>query len=135
MYAVLGSVLTTAGLLAVALLTLLFSNPAAPRWTKKELVPELFVVVVTTALGLGMAYLAMTPHQLMTEGVRLVDVAAVAGSLLVFVVVWRALKLRARLRTYAAAASPTVVLASSNPQPTPPRTPRPRSGRPSGKAA
>ena len=91
--------------------------------------------MVTAALGLGIAYLAMTPHQLMTEGVRLVDVAAIAGSLLVFVIVWRALKLRARLRAYAAAASPAPALATSSPQPPPPRTPRPRSGPPTGNAA
>jgi hypothetical protein len=135
MYAVLGSVLTTGALLAVALLMLLFRNPAAPRWTRLELVAELCAVVVTAALGLGIAYLAMTPHQLMTDGVRLIDVAAIAGSLLVLVIVWRALRVRARLQAYAAAASPAPVVARPSPQPTPPRTPRPRSGRPTGKAA
>jgi hypothetical protein len=137
MYAVIGSVLTAFGLLAVALLALLFRNPAAPAWSRNELVAELFAVVVTGALGLGFAYLAMAPSQLAADGTSLAEIALAAAVLAGLVVALRLLKVRTRLRAYDAAQAATLgpSLAVANPEPTPPRTPRPRSGPPSRKAA
>lgn len=134
MYAVMGSVLTAGGLLAVALLALLFRNPAAPAWSRHELVAELCAVVVTGALGLGFAYLAMAPMQLAADGASLAEVALALGVLAGLVVVLRLLEVRTRLRAYdAVAGRPSLVVA--NPEPTPPRSPRPRSGPPRRKAA
>ena len=103
MYAIMGSALTAVGLLALALLALLFRNPAAPAWSRSELVAELFAVVVTGALGLGFAYLAMAPMQLSADGLSLVEVAIAIGVFAGLVVVLRLLEVRTRLRAYDAA--------------------------------
>ena len=76
---------------AVALLALLFRNPAAPAWSRSELVAELFAVVVTGALGLGFAYLAMAPLQLSADGLSLAEVAIAIGVFAGLVVVLGAL--------------------------------------------
>jgi hypothetical protein len=135
MYLVMGSVLTAAGLLAVALLALLFRNPAAPAWSRSELVAELFAVVVTGALGLGFAYLAMAPTQLSADGVSLAEVAIALAVFAGLIGVLRLLEVRPRLRAYDAAAAAGPSLAVVNPEPTPPRSPRRRSGPPRRKAA
>jgi hypothetical protein len=104
MFAVIGSASLTGGILAIALLTLLFGNPNAPRWTQRELTAQLASVAVTITLGLGIGCLVfLAPQQIMAEGVTLVEIAALGGSLALVVLALRALKVGARLRAYQAA--------------------------------
>jgi hypothetical protein len=101
MFAVSGSASLTGGILAIALLTLLFGNPNAPRWTRRELTAQLASVAVTLMLGLGIGCLVfLAPQQMMAKGVTLVEVAALGGSLALIVSVLRALKVDARVRAY-----------------------------------
>jgi hypothetical protein len=112
MYAVYGSTLTAAAIVAIALLTLLFANPSAPRWTQRELTAQLAAVLVTMILGLGLGCLLfLAPQQIKAEGLTLVEVAAFGGSLALILLVLRALKVGARVRAYQASglALPTVV--------------------------
>jgi hypothetical protein len=104
MFAVIGSASLAGGILAVALLALLFGNPNAPRWTQRELTAQLASVVVTMMLGFGVGSLVfLAPQQMMDEGVTLVEIGALGGSLALIVLVLRALKVGARLRAYEAA--------------------------------
>ena len=101
MYAVIGSASLAAGILAVALLALLFGNPHAPRWTQRELIAQLSSVVVTVMIGLGLGCLVfLAPQQITAEGLTLAEVAALGGALALIVLVLRALKVGARLRAY-----------------------------------
>ena len=103
MYVVYGSALTAGAILAVALLTLLFANPSAPRWTQRELTAQLASVVVTMVLGLGLGCLVfLAPQQIKAEGLTLVEVAALGGALALIVLVLRRLKVGARVRAYQA---------------------------------
>jgi hypothetical protein len=103
MYVVYGSALTAGAVLAVALLTLLFANPLAPRWTQRELTAQLASVVVTMVLGLGLGCLVfLAPQQIKAEGLTLVEVAALGGALALIVLVLRWLKVGARVRAYQA---------------------------------
>lgn len=136
MYAILGSLLVAGALLAMALLALVVRNPASPSWVRHDLTTQLGAVAVTGGMGLGLAWLVMAPAQLAADGAAVAEVALAAGIFVGLVVVLRLLKLRQRLAAYDAAAAATgPTLAVSNPGPRPPRTPRPRSGRPTGKAA
>jgi hypothetical protein len=101
MYVVYGSALSAGAILAIALLTLLFANPSAPRWTQRELTAQLASVVVTMVLGLGLGCLVfLAPQQIKAEGLTLVEVAALAGALALIVLVLRRLKVGARVRAY-----------------------------------
>jgi len=115
MYAVYGSALTAGAILAVALLALLFANPAAPSWTQRELTAQLASVVVTIPLAVGLGLLALSPSQMMTDGITLAGLAALAGGLALVVLTLRGLKVGARLRVYQA--TPAADLAISVAQP------------------
>jgi hypothetical protein len=140
MYAILGSVLTVGGLLAVMLLMLLFRRPAAPGWIRSELAASLLAVVVTAMLGIGIGYLALTPHQFLSQGASATELTVMGGSLAVLLIAGRALwsRLRASATPARPAATVTVLAPGgtlSTDQPTPPRTPRPRARRTPRKAA
>ena len=115
MYAVYGSVLTAGAVLAVAVLALLFANPSAPRWTRRELTAQLASVAVTIPLGLGLGLLALSPSQMMADGVTLAGLAALAGGLALVVLTLRALKVGARLRAYRATAAAELPLPAAAP--------------------
>jgi hypothetical protein len=103
MFAVIGSASLAGGILAVALLALLFGNPNAPGWVQRELTAQLASVAVTMILGLGIGCLLfLAPKQMSADGVTLVEVAALVGALALIVLVLRALKVGARLRAYQA---------------------------------
>ncbi len=112
MYVVYGSALTAGAIVLIALLTLLFANPSAPRWTQRELTAQLGSVVVTIMLGVGLGCLLfLAPQQIKAEGLTLVEVAALGGALALIVLVLRALKVGTRVRAYQGSglAIPTVV--------------------------
>jgi len=118
MYAVYGSALTAGAILAVALLALLFANPSAPRWTQRELTAQLASVVVTIPLAVGLALLALSPSQMMANGVTFAGLAALAGGVALVLLMLRALKVGARLRAYQATAVADLALPAAQP-PTP----------------
>jgi hypothetical protein len=127
MYAIVGSLLVAGVLLAMALLALLVRNPGSPAWLRNDLTTQLGAVLITGALGLGLAWLAMAPAQLAADALSLAEVGFAAAMFVGLALTLRLLRLRSRLAVYdGAAAGPT--LAVSNPGPLPPRTPRPRSG-------
>jgi heme A synthase len=140
MYAILGSVLTAGGLLAVVALMLLFRHPGAPRWTRSELAASLLGVAVTALIGVGVGYLALTPREFLSQGASATDLTVMAVSLAAVLVVGRALRGRVRALDLAADTGATVTVLTpggtvSSDEPTPPRTPRPHPGRPPRKAA
>jgi hypothetical protein len=140
MYAITGSVLTVGGLLAVMLLMLLYRHPAAPGWIRAELAASLLAVVVTGMLGIGIGYLALTPARLLSGDASATELAVMGGSLAVLLLVGRALWRRLRMLAPTEHTGATLTVLSpggvaSTDQPTPPRTPRPHSGRPARKAA
>jgi hypothetical protein len=108
MLAVMGSAFTAIAIVSIALMTLAFNHPRAPRWVQRELTAQLSAVAVTIVLGVGLACLALTVGHFLADGVALVEVAALAAALALVVVVLRALKIGARLQGYAAVPAPTL---------------------------
>lgn len=135
MYAITGSTLTAGGLAAVMLLTLVLRHPRGPRWLQTELAASLLAVVVTGILGAGLGCLALVPHEVISHGADLVEVAAMGGSLVALLIVWQALRPRRRADGAADAPANSEATVIELTPPVPPRTPRPRSGRPPRKAA
>lgn len=116
MYAVYGSALTAAGILAIALLALLFAHPSAPRWTQRELTAQLASVGVTLLLGFGLGCLVfLAPQQMRAEGVTVVEIAALGGTLALVVLVLRTLKIGARRRAYQATAVTEIAIPTAHP--------------------
>jgi hypothetical protein len=106
MLAVLGSACTAVAILAIALLTLAFNHPNAPRWVQREVIAFLSGVIVTIVLGLGLGCLALTGANMLAGGTTVAELAALAGALALVVLVLRALKVGARLQSYEATATP-----------------------------
>jgi hypothetical protein len=106
MLAVMGSAFTAVAILTIALLTLAFNHPRAPRWVQRELTAQLSAVAVTIALGLGLACLALTAGHMLADGVAIGEVATLAGALALVVLTLRALKVGLRLQAYRAATTP-----------------------------
>lgn len=108
MLAVMGSAFTASAILAIALMTLAFNHPRAPRWVQRELTAQLSAVAVTIVLGVGLACLVLTAGQVLADGIALLDVAALTAALALVVLALRALKVGARLQGYQAVPAPTL---------------------------
>ena len=108
MLAVMGSAFTAFAILAIALMTLAFNHPSAPRWVQRELTAQLSAVAVTIVLGVGLACLVLMLGQMLAGGIALVEVAALSGALALVVLLLRALKVGARLQGYQAVPTPIV---------------------------
>ena len=130
----LGSCIAGFGLLVTGLLALLFRHPNAPRWSRPEIVPMLVCVPVTAITGLGLGYAAYGLSQLLAGGGDPRDLLALAGVLIGLVLVWRALGIRRRLKSYGAATGGAAASAFLAAEPTlgideePPPRPQPRPG-------
>jgi hypothetical protein len=138
----LGSVVAGSGVLLAGLLALLFRNPRAPRWARPELVAFLAAVAISGMIGFGAGYLLYGGAALLRGEGDVREVAVLAAVLVAVALVWRVLRINARLRGYAeaGAASPSPVVAMADiglagdepPQaPSPAKPPR----RPTRKAA
>ena len=103
-----GSILVGVGILGAGLLTLLFRNPRAPRWTRPELVAMLAVIPVTGTLGLGFGYMLVGAYQLLYGRGELFELAVLLGVAIVVVAFLRVVIGR-RLRAYGAVGAPAVV--------------------------
>jgi len=98
----LGSCLAGLGILLTGLLALLFRNPAAPRWTRPELVATLICVPVTGMIGLGLGYTAYGLSQLVKGAGDPRELLVLLAVLIVLALAWRVLGFRRRLLDYAA---------------------------------
>lgn len=108
MLAVMGSAFTAFAILAIALMTLAFNHPRAPRWVQRELTAQLSAVAVTIVLGVGLACLVLTAGHVLADGIALLELAALIAALALVVLVLRALKVGARLQGYQAVPAPIV---------------------------
>ena len=134
-----GSCIAGVGLLVTGLLALLFRHPNAPRWTRPEIVAMLVCVPVTVTSGLGLGYLGYGLIRLGRGAGDPRELLVLAGAIVALALVWRGLRIRRRLKDYAAvtgAVSPSAYLATE-PTLAIDETPPPPSGphRPAGKAA
>ena len=133
-----GSCIVGFGILVTALLALLFRHPNAPRWTRPEIVVMLVCVPVTATTGVGLGYTAYGLSQLVNGTGDPSELLVLLAVLIALAMVWRALRIRQRLRDYAAvsgaspgaslASAPNVVLDEEPP-------PRPQPGAGSGRRA
>jgi len=108
MLAVMGSAFTAFAILAIALMTLAFNHPRAPRWVQRELTAQLSAVAVTIVLGVGLACLVLTAGHVLAGGIAVVELAALAAALALVVLGLRALKVGVRLQGYQVAATPVL---------------------------
>ena len=99
----LGSVLAGTGVLLVGLLALLFRNPRAPRWTRPEAVVFLTMVPVAGMIGIGFGLVLYGSSPLLRGEGDVRELAALALVPAVVALIWHALGIRGRLRTYAEA--------------------------------
>jgi heme A synthase len=99
----LGSVLAGTGILLVGLLALLFRNPRAPRWTRPEVVAFLTMVPVAGMIGIGFGTVLYGSNALLRGEGDVRELAALALVPAVVALIWYALGIRGRLRTYAEA--------------------------------
>ena len=134
----LGSCIAGIGILITGLLALLFRHPNAPRWTRPEIVALLVCVPVTATLGFGLGYTVYGMSRLVDGAGDPRDLLVVAAVLIVLALVWRGLRIRQRLKDYAAATGNSAQSAPLATEPTPAtdEEPPPRPNRaPSGPTA
>jgi heme A synthase len=98
----LGSCVAGIGILLAGLLALLFRHPGAPRWTRPEIVAMLLCVPVTASIGFGLAYAAYGLSRLVDGAGDPRELLVLAAVLIVLALVWRGLRIRQRLKGYAA---------------------------------
>jgi hypothetical protein len=134
----LGSCIAGVGLLVTGLLALLFRHPAAPQWTRPEIVAMLICVPVAVTTGVGLGYVAFGLSRLVRGTGDPRELLVFAGVALVLALAWRGLDIRRRLKGYAIATldpaprgsfatEPT--LPSDETPPPPPRSPATQAGR------
>jgi heme A synthase len=97
-----GSCIAGIGILISGLLALLFRHPNAPRWSRPEIVAMLFCVPVSATIGFGLGYTTYGLHQLIHGAGDPRELLVVAAVAIVLAVAWRGLRIRQRLRDYAA---------------------------------
>lgn len=134
----LGSCIAGAGILATGLLALLFRNPYAPRWTRSEIVAMLMCVPVAVITGVGLGYTAFGLFQLVKGAGDPRDPAVLAAVVAVPALLWRALRIRQRLKDFALASggsSPSLYLAAEPALSSDDAAPRPRAPHSSRRAA
>jgi hypothetical protein len=98
----LGALLTCAAILALATLAIVFRSPNPPRWTTWSWTGELMSVGLVSLFALGLAMFVAGALGAYQEGLQLVDLGLLAAVLLVALVIWRRIDLRARFRAMAA---------------------------------
>jgi hypothetical protein len=99
----LGALLTCAAVLTLAALAIVFRSPDPPRWTTSSWAGELISVGLVSLFALGLAMFVAGAVSAYREGLALIDLGLLAAVLLVALVIWRRLNLRARFRAITAA--------------------------------
>jgi hypothetical protein len=100
-----GSCVAGIGILMAGLLALLFRHPNAPRWTRPEIVAMLLCVPVTASIGFGLGYTTYGLSRLVDGAGDPRELLVLAAVLIVLALLWRGLRIRQRLKDYAAATS------------------------------
>lgn len=112
-----GGLLACAALLALAAVAPLFHGSNPPRWTTYGWVGEVVTLGIVCTLAIGIGYLGAGTIRAAQAGLNYVDLALLAGVLLVSFAIWRKLTARrwsaARARPAAPAAAPPVTLAAA----------------------
>jgi heme A synthase len=98
----LGSCIAGIGILMTGLLALLFRHPDAPRWTRPEIVAMLLCVPLTVTIGFGLGYTAYGLYRLAHGAGDPRGLLVLAAVLIVLSLAWRGLRIRQRLKDYAA---------------------------------
>lgn len=104
----LGSALVASAILLTVLIAFLFRRPDPPRWTRPDLVAMLAGVPPTAVIGLGLGYMLIGLHRLISAP----EVYDLAGAVTVWALaalLWRSLGVGARFRAYAADRRPGAV--------------------------
>ena len=94
----LGGLLTSAAVLTLAALAIVFRSPNPPRWTTTSWAGELISVGLVSLFALGLAMFVAGAFGAYQEGLQLVDLGLLAAVLLGTIVIWRKLDLRAGFR-------------------------------------
>ena len=98
----LGSCIAGIGIFMTGLLALLFRHPNAPRWTRPEIVAMLLCVPVTATIGFGLGYTTYGLSQLVNGTGDPRELLVLAAVLIVLALLWRGLRIRQRLKDFAA---------------------------------
>ena len=99
----LGSCIAGIGIFMASLLALLFRHPDAPRWTRPEIVAMLLCVPVAGTIGFGLGYTIYGLSRLVDGAGDPRELLVFAAVLIVLALLWRGLRIRQRLKGYAAA--------------------------------
>lgn len=97
-----GSCIAGIGVLMSGLLALLFRHPDAPRWARPEIVAMLVCVLATAVIGWGLGYTIYGLYQVVHGAGDPGELLVLAAVLIVLALAWRGLRIRQRLRDYAA---------------------------------
>jgi heme A synthase len=100
-----GSCIAGIGILMTGLLALLFRNPNAPRWARPEIVAMLICVPVSAMIGFGLGYAIYGLYQVINGAGDPRGFLVLAAVVIVLALLWRALRIRRRLKDYALATS------------------------------
>lgn len=94
----LGGFLSSAAVLALAALALIFRRPYPPRWTTYWWADELVAIAFVCALAMGIGYLCAGVIEAREQGPDLVDAGLLVLVLVVSFMLWRRLAFFARAR-------------------------------------
>ena len=101
MYAVVGTLFVALAVLGFTVLMLASRKPSPPAWTSYTLTHEIVAIGTVSLGGVGIALVIQSIGLFIQQPPTALHVILVASILLVFVVVWRRLRVRATLAEYA----------------------------------
>ena len=100
MYAVVGIVCVELAALSIAVMLLTFRRPNPPKWTSYALTHEAIAIGTVAVGSFGFAFLLQAINTFADQPPTTTDFVAIAVALVVFIVLWRWLKVRATLAEY-----------------------------------
>jgi hypothetical protein len=100
-----GGLLVCLALLTLAAVTPIFCGSDPPRWTTRDWGVQCVTLAIVCAFAMGIGYLGAGSIAALQTGPDYIDLALLAGVVLVAAVIWRGLKARGRSRALAAAAA------------------------------
>jgi len=100
-----GGLLTCAAVLILAAVAPVFRSDNPPRWATYGWVGEVVTLAIVCTLAIGVGYLGAGVIDAFQTGVDYLDLALLAGVVLVAVVIWRQWKARAPAKSLEAEAT------------------------------
>lgn len=101
MYAVVGIACLELAALSIAVMLLTFRKPNPPKWTSYALTHEAIAIGTVAVGSFGLAFLLQAINTFTQQPPTGTHLIAIAVAFVLFVVVWRWLKVRATLAEYA----------------------------------